>query len=1683
MAKKGNNNKNKVTNPGTRGNRLSKLGKFQELNDEGKVKYTDARLDTTRRKMKSVNMASKRGQELLAQEAKHLTNITIIRGEQIKQVKDLSFEYDNIFSRQQEQTKAVEQLYGVQNKLADKLKLAEGYALEIASATRQTRDMSLEELNTNRRTTQNLQRLNRLKLDAVNHSQKLTLYNKDNIPYYDKINKIQAEIAVLTKTVGDNADTENAHRLEVLKTMEKEYETIGKLEKKNDRKEEIQKSINDLMTLQGTAAGTILNTLKDIVTNPLLIFTGLLALGVSRFETMRGYGNQLAEELDRVNKKLAGSGPYQEAIIKRARKIHSIFRAAGEGFSSSLENAVDAIQALQKQLGNINIVSGDLVDLMSTIKLSINLSDEDVAKVIDTYLIVGNHSEKAAENAANMLYSMSESVGLNPAETFKEIANATGETLAHFRGGTQELNEAVVAAKKMGLGLEDVAKISKGLLDFESSIEAEMEAQMLTGINLNFNKARHFAMNKQGAKAAQEVLRQVGGLKKFQQMNIFQQESIAKATGLSVDELLKTNVQRERENRIKKEQQEIHKDTVKMLPIVTRVMGKIETGLGIIEKLANILGDIVLDVFGVNFKQAEELILKFVKSDTFQTGLKNILFFMKGIIEGIVDAISTVWDFIKSIPWLGDFVKKMGKQDMSGGYSGAQKAGNATGKALTGIFVANKLGQLLGMTPFTATWIRSAGGALGGITDFLAKGVKGLLGYGGQSMGTGLAGGVTKAGWLTAGAFIAKGIWDVATLTGKSTRSETAGAWGGAIGAIGGAKLGAMAGTAIFPGVGTAVGAAVGAAVGYFGGGLVKHISWFQDDLDKARMRLAKSQGELELEAHLQNSKLNMDIVKAQSDVRRKFIDFGLTTDGATKNEMVAFADAMLASGKITKGDHKKVLKGSMGAVELLERAAAGAAGNLTREQEARKVWVENQFNTKDIEVYKNLDKNQDLYKTIESLTRDIIDNKMTESGLDDRGKINYVLNPFRTQHDRDVLVREIDRLYEGTVPLKLIKEAVEEATPGMELYFTKTGAVESGLERLRDRLLQDVEILIDSDQNYVNQRKLKLLKVASKMKYDPITNSLVIKKVEDPNAVTKASGGVLYEKGGITGLVQPEPNTGSGLGKIEDFMSDLMDKVFGDYTNYWVAKTGDRGGGPVPIGLGGVGDPNVDNSQYWGGQDLTTGDLQQTPAGQKVVQDWIRNHGMPPTKGNSGWPGYHDFNGGSLMWSTSHLLSSEYVDHTYGIPDAVKAQLTKRYGSEKKWKKKIRDKNLKWDKKDTEWKESGWFGEPMIGEKPSSAHKNKEVNDVSAAMNPVVEGVYNGQRAAAPWAAAIVAAAALPALFAAGGTGLGSMLLRGGVNLIRNGVMANWGLIQGGLQRIFITKGVWSSIIGAMEVYGGSRGLSAMVNSMYDVATGEADMKDLINIFLGGTDVKKYKNVATSLYYLGKGEPDMALLPWIPDKILKGTPLGRVIYHTGGYSDAGKDFIKGGKDLYKYYASGDFGMGKMREELYDSIKSWYNSDSKTFGSGSSIIEATIFAKGGNIDTILTNAINKALGKSENYINDTEKGMLPEVEVTAEDGSDKKGMGGILGKFMNGGVTPNVTQVNDMILTADGQLIETHEDDNIIAKKGGITQKTGGASNKDIETINSLLRELIIVSNDTVVEVDGRIISENYQVA
>jgi hypothetical protein len=112
-------------------------------------------------------------------------------------------------------------------------------------------------------------------------------------------------------------------------------------------------------------------------------------------------------------------------------------------------------------------------------------------------------------------------------------------------GSADALARSAAQARQFGLSLEQTEKIASSLLDFESSISSELEAELLTGKDLNLEQARLLALNGDTAAAAAEVAKQVGTSADFGKMNVIQQEAIAKAAGMTRDELAQSLIERE----------------------------------------------------------------------------------------------------------------------------------------------------------------------------------------------------------------------------------------------------------------------------------------------------------------------------------------------------------------------------------------------------------------------------------------------------------------------------------------------------------------------------------------------------------------------------------------------------------------------------------------------------------------------------------------------------------------------------------------------------------------------------------------------------------------------------------------------------------------------------------------------------------------------------------------------------------------------------------------------------------------------------------------------------------------------------------------------------------------------------------------------------------------------------------
>lgn len=126
---------------------------------------------------------------------------------------------------------------------------------------------------------------------------------------------------------------------------------------------------------------------------------------------------------------------------------------------------------------------------------------------------------------------------INEKQLLESMAKTSKGMLITFAAHPEKLAEAAYQAKKVGINLEEIKGIQEGLLNIESSIAAEFEAEVLTGKQLNLERARYYALTNNISGLAQELGKQGVDQAKFAGMNVIQQDAIAKAMGMSRDQM------------------------------------------------------------------------------------------------------------------------------------------------------------------------------------------------------------------------------------------------------------------------------------------------------------------------------------------------------------------------------------------------------------------------------------------------------------------------------------------------------------------------------------------------------------------------------------------------------------------------------------------------------------------------------------------------------------------------------------------------------------------------------------------------------------------------------------------------------------------------------------------------------------------------------------------------------------------------------------------------------------------------------------------------------------------------------------------------------------------------------------------------------------------------------------------
>ena len=207
----------------------------------------------------------------------------------------------------------------------------------------------------------------------------------------------------------------------------------------------------------------------------------------------------------------------------------------------------ESLMSINKSMGTNAQISAKTLETFTMLKNAAGVTDEAQMSMLKTAAATGEEYDSAFKSfqSSAKIATYQKGVAVNTKQLFEEQAKLSNRIKISMEGGASALGNQMVRAKVVGLDLEKAAAAADQLLDFESSIESEMQAELMLGKNLNLEKARQAALNNDLATAAEEIAKNVGSAADFTKMNRLQQEALAKSVGMTADGLADMLVEQE----------------------------------------------------------------------------------------------------------------------------------------------------------------------------------------------------------------------------------------------------------------------------------------------------------------------------------------------------------------------------------------------------------------------------------------------------------------------------------------------------------------------------------------------------------------------------------------------------------------------------------------------------------------------------------------------------------------------------------------------------------------------------------------------------------------------------------------------------------------------------------------------------------------------------------------------------------------------------------------------------------------------------------------------------------------------------------------------------------------------------------------------------------------------------------
>jgi len=213
----------------------------------------------------------------------------------------------------------------------------------------------------------------------------------------------------------------------------------------------------------------------------------------------------------------------------------------------STEDVVKAQMSLNKEFGTSVQFAGEFAAEFASIQERTKLSGEAMGFFAAEAQVAGGNIKDQLNEVADVTQELNYQNGLvlNQKDIQEGIAKTSKASLLSAGRNTKEIANQVFQTKLLGASQQQLESAQMKLLDFEQSIAAELEAELLTGKDLNLERAREAALMNDQATLAKELKEQMGSSEEFTSRNVIQQEAMANAMGMTREEMAEMLINQE----------------------------------------------------------------------------------------------------------------------------------------------------------------------------------------------------------------------------------------------------------------------------------------------------------------------------------------------------------------------------------------------------------------------------------------------------------------------------------------------------------------------------------------------------------------------------------------------------------------------------------------------------------------------------------------------------------------------------------------------------------------------------------------------------------------------------------------------------------------------------------------------------------------------------------------------------------------------------------------------------------------------------------------------------------------------------------------------------------------------------------------------------------------------------------